>query len=454
SSVLSVRNLVIIIVRKAISIITCHHDNNENNYHASLGLCHHLDRYPSDVQKALFALRSGGEIAGPAQPSPSLTPAHWLVWIQPAQRHSSPLTLIHTAKPSNMSSEMSNEQMQNKIAAARRDAEGLKDRIKRKKDELADASLRGVAQSHTDALPRIGMKSRKVLKGHLAKIYAMHWSTDRRHLVSASQDGKLIIWDAYTTNKVHAIPLRSSWVMTCAYAPSGNYVACGGLDNICSVYNLSSRDGPTRVARELSGHSGYLSCCRFINDRRILTSSGDMTCMLWDVETGSKVTEFADHLGDVMSISINPTNQNVFVSGACDAFAKLWDIRTGKAVQTFAGHESDINAVQFFPDGQAFGTGSDDATCRLFDIRADREVNTYASDQILCGITSVAFSVSGRLLFAGYDDFECKVWDVLRGDRVGSLNGHENRVSCLGVSNDGMSLCTGSWDSTLKVWAW
>lgn len=222
------------------------------------------------------------------------------------------------------------------------------------------------------------MKSRKVLKGHLAKIYAMHWSTDRRHLVSASQDGKLIIWDAYTTNKVHAIPLRSSWVMTCAYAPSGNYVACGGLDNICSVYNLSSREGPTRVARELSGHSGYLSCCRFINDRRILTSSGDMTCMLWDVETGSKVTEFADHLGDVMSISINPTNQNVFVSGACDAFAKLWDIRTGKAVQTFAGHESDINAVQFFPDGQAFGTGSDDATCRLFDIRADREVNTYA----------------------------------------------------------------------------
>lgn len=207
----------------------------------------------------------------------------------------------------------------------------------------------------------------------------MHWSTDRRHLVSASQDGKLIIWDAYTTNKVHAIPLRSSWVMTCAYAPSGNYVACGGLDNICSVYNLSTRDGaPTRVARELSGHSGYLSCCRFINDRRILTSSGDMTCMLWDVETGMKVTEFADHLGDVMSISINPTNQNIFISGACDAFAKLWDVRTGRAVQTFAGHESDINAIQFFPDGNAFATGSDDATCRLFDVRADREMQNYS----------------------------------------------------------------------------
>jgi len=90
---------------------------------------------------------------------------------------------------------------------------------------------------------------------------------------------------------------------------SGNYVACGGLDNICSIYNLSAREGPTRVARELSGHSGYLSCCRFLSDRRILTSSGDMTCVLWDIETGSKLHDFADHLGDVMSLDINPIDQ-------------------------------------------------------------------------------------------------------------------------------------------------
>ncbi|KAF3930668.1 hypothetical protein ABW19_dt0207411 [Dactylella cylindrospora] len=242
--------------------------------------------------------------------------------------------------------------LQDRITAARREAEGLKEKIKRKKDELADADLRQLAKEQVEPLPRTLMKVRRTLKGHLAKIYS------------------------------------------------------------------------------------------------------DMTCMLWDIDTGARITDFADHLGDVMSLSINPTNSNIFVSGACDAFAKLWDIRTGKAVQTFAGHESDINAVQFFPDGNAFGTGSDDATCRLFDIRADRELNQYSSEQILCGITSVAFSVSGRLLFAGYDDFECKVWDVLRGEKVGVLSGHDNRVSCLGVSNDGISLCTGSWDSTLRVWAW
>jgi guanine nucleotide-binding protein G(I)/G(S)/G(T) subunit beta-1 len=84
-------------------------------------------------------------------------------------------------------------------------------------------------------------------------------------------------------------------------------------------------------------------------------------------------------------------------------------------------------------------------------LRADRELNQFTHDNILCGITSVAFSISGRLLFAGYDDFNCNVWDTLKAERVGVLTAHENRVSCLGVSSDGMALCTGSWDSMLKV---
>ena len=111
----------------------------------------------------------------------------------------------------------------------------------------------------------------------------------------------------------------------------------------------------------------------------------------------------------------------------------------------------DTSTDRFFPNGDAFATGSDDASCRLFDIRADRELISFTHDHILCGITSVAFSISGRLLFGGYDDWTCNVWDTLKGERVGVLTGHENRVSCLGVSTDGMALCTGSWDSTLKV---
>jgi guanine nucleotide-binding protein G(I)/G(S)/G(T) subunit beta-1 len=35
---------------------------------------------------------------------------------------------------------------------------------------------------------------------------------------------------------------------------------------------------------------------------------------------------------------------------------------------------------------------------------------------------------------------------------LGVLAGHDNRVSCLGVTEDGMAVATGSWDSFLKIW--
>ena len=77
-----------------------------------------------------------------------------------------------------------------------------------------------------------------------------------------------------------------------------------------------------RVSRELPGHTGYLSCCRFLDDAQIVTSSGDMTCALWDVETGQQMAVYAGHTGDVMSLSLSP-DYRTFVSGACDASAKL-----------------------------------------------------------------------------------------------------------------------------------
>lgn len=34
----------------------------------------------------------------------------------------------------------------------------------------------------------------------------------------------------------------------------------------------------------------------------------------------------------------------------------------------------------------------------------------------------------------------------------GILAGHDNRVSCLGVTENGMAVGTGSWDSFLRIW--
>lgn len=337
------------------------------------------------------------------------------------------------------------------IAKAKAETDGLKKALRKKKEELADTTLDEAADDVT-ALARGGFKVKRSLKGHLSKIYAMHWAKDLPYLVSASQDGKLIVWNAQTNNKLAAIPLKSSWVMTCAFSPSGKLIASGGLDNMCTISQFKMRDTSNKIVSELSGHSGYLSCCRFLNDEQILSSSGDATCILWDITKSTPITTYADHENDVMGIALWQ-EKNIFASCSCDTLVKIWDIRTPKCIQTFFGHEGDINAVQFFPDGNSVATGSDDGSLRLFDLRYDGQLCKYTHESISGGITSLDFSRSGRLLFAGYDDYNCCVWDTLRAERVVVLAAHTNRVSCVGVSSDGYALCTGSWDGNLKIWA-
>jgi len=319
-------------------------------------------------------------------------------------------------------------------------------------------------------------KLHRKLKGHFGKVYALHWAEcggadgmdGSSALVSASQDGKLIIWNAYSTNKTHAIPLRSSWVMTCAFEPTqGNLVACGGLDNLCSVYRVDGdfQHSSNPADKELVAHDGYLSCCRFIDTSSIVTSSGDSTCILWDIESLQAKTRFNDHTGDVMSVSICPNNSNVFCSGSCDASVKVWDSRIevdNACVMTFGEkrmhdeelcppHQSDINSVYFLSDGQSIATGSDDYMCALFDMRSYGCISNYHKDSILGGVTSVCASKTGRFIFAGYDDYNLRMWDTTEADQYETKQFHENRVSSVGMSPSGKAICTGSWDTLLHV---
>lgn len=342
-----------------------------------------------------------------------------------------------------------------KLEEAERESASLKAKIEANLSNAADVESLAAYTKDLPLIAKPNLRIRRTLKGHIAKIYALHWAEEKPHLVSGSQDGKLLIWDALTTNKLHAIPLRSSWVMTCSFSPSGAFVACGGLDNICSLYSLRPNESnqQIRVCRELNAHTGFLSCCRFLNDGKIVTSSGDQTCMLWDIEAGTKISDFRSHTGDVMYLALNK-DKNRFISAGCDMTTKAWDFNSPKCTHTFRGHESDINSVEFHPDGNSFVSGSDDASCRFFDFRSYRELNLFPDNTGEgAGITSVSFSASGRLLFTGCDNTVCQVWDSLKTEKLMTLQGHTNRVSCLSVGSEGNALCTGSWDNLLKIWA-
>jgi len=89
----------------------------------------------------------------------------------------------------------------NELEQLRQEAEHLKNAIREGRKAACDTSL-AQATGSMEPIGRIQMRTRRTLRGHLSKVYAMHWGHDSRNLVSASQDGKLIVWDSYSTNKV------------------------------------------------------------------------------------------------------------------------------------------------------------------------------------------------------------------------------------------------------------
>eukprot|EP01084_Bolivina_argentea_P096002 172580_1 len=303
--------------------------------------------------------------------------------------------------------------------------------------------------------PPASFKLRRKLPGHFGKIYALHWASNNEDIVSASQDGKLLVWNTASTNKKIAIPLRSAWVMTCAYSPQRQFVASGGLDNLCSVFNIKDSVGweVKQPYRELQQHEGYLSCCRFVDENQILTSSGDASCILWDIERQTPIRTFVEHNGDVESVAVWK-DKNIFVSGSIDATAKVWDYRTSNAaIATFKGHQTDINSVAWFPSGNAFVSGSDDSTCRLFDLKAHAQLNCYGGNDIYSTVTSVDFTKSGYYLIAGYDEEPfCLAWNTMTADKESQLE-HPTRASCLQTAPNGYSIATGCWDRILRIWA-
>jgi guanine nucleotide-binding protein G(I)/G(S)/G(T) subunit beta-1 len=333
---------------------------------------------------------------------------------------------------------------------AKKEIDALRQQIKKSAEDAVGGNTLAKACADVPAIPNVNIKLRRTLKGHLAKIYAMQWSETGPTLASASQDGKMIVWNAVTCLKMNAINLPSTWVMACGFSPSGEFVASGGLDNICSVWNLRNGN-PTKVSRELVGHDGFLSCCRFIDNGQIITSSGDHTCALWDIEQAQKIKDFKHHTHDVLNVALNP-EKTIFVSSSCDASAVAWDVRSGKATHIFEAHDKDVNTACFMSNGHTFATGSEDNTCRLFDLRSWGEINRYEG---ACPVNSLAFSASGRLLYAAYaDNNTCHVWDALKAEKKGSVSGHEagKRISCVGVSSDGNALCTAGWDAVMKIW--
>jgi len=188
--------------------------------------------------------------------------------------------------------------LKKKISQAQQEASELKEAIKQNRADKADTTLKDFAKGVPDIVePGRSVKCCRTLKGNLGKVYDVEWHTGTTQLVTCYQEGRILLWDPLTGNKLHSVLNASPWGMTCSISPSGKMIASGGLDNICSVFDITAEE--SKRLKEIQGHEGYLSQLRFVNDQQILMASGDGTMSLCEAETGKRIHEFTGHQADV-----------------------------------------------------------------------------------------------------------------------------------------------------------
>jgi len=101
---------------------------------------------------------------------------------------------------------MNNNNLQETIQKCRNEIEQLSEQLN--KDRVARMGAVDLIMCKEGvATPQCGnhkLRERKLLRGHFGKVYALQWCPGEGNddkLVSASQDGKLIVWNGLTSNK-------------------------------------------------------------------------------------------------------------------------------------------------------------------------------------------------------------------------------------------------------------
>lgn len=158
------------------------------------------------------------------------------------------------------------------------------------------------------------------------------------------------------------------------------------------------------------------------------------------------VTILEAHSGAAKSADFSP-NMPWLATGGADGRIRIWDLRDGAMIQEMAGY-GNVHTVRFSDDGSYLAAGSDRYVA-LWQTWDWTRVWRHNGDTHADGAMDIA---PGNDWIASGSGNTISILDFTTGGRNRSLSGHSNRIRALDISNDGLTIVTGSDDRTVRLW--
>jgi len=230
-----------------------------------------------------------------------------------------------------------------------------------------------------------------VCKGHKSAVVDLHWTTDGDHIVTASPDKTVRVWD----------------------------VQAGGIQ-----------------VKKWAEHQGFVNACSPARRGHPLFVSGsdDGTAKIWD-QRRKRSIHTCQETYQVTSVSFSDQTDLVFTAGL-ENVVKVWDMRKYEVLYELKGHSDTITGMSLSHDGNFLLTNAADDTLRVWDVRPfcsaqsrctrvlTGHVHTFEKNLLKC-----AWSKDDTKVTAGSGDALVNIWDVGTGSLLYKLPGHQGSVN-------------------------
>ncbi len=227
-------------------------------------------------------------------------------------------------------------------------------------------------------------KLKRSISGHEGAVTSVSFVDKPSSIISCSRDRTTRLWN--TTSKEEPVVLKhASEVRILTISVSSRKGASGARDGEVKVFSPSS----LKCIKNLQAHRSDISGILFIEDeKKIVTSSYNGECRVWDLSTYEIVETLAKKGPRIRSMASTPDGSFVFLGCHGGTILKISMENTKDQIEML-GHSDIVSTMSVNPSGKFLASGSWDRTLRIWSLDDFQEV---ASGKLVSGIASLAWS--------------------------------------------------------------
>ncbi|CAO3639284.1 unnamed protein product [Cunninghamella blakesleeana] len=245
---------------------------------------------------------------------------------------------------------------------------------------------------------------------HKDAVYCIYLDTSHHTVYSASRDKSIKEWYFHNSKAIlqHTFKDLHTSSIYCLYVNDRYIVSGSGDHNVVQLDRWSRKK-----IRTLRGHVDSVLNV-FMDQKRIFSASKDKSIKIWSSATGQLLKTLKGHTVAVNAIKVHHDH---LVSASGDHSVKLWNIITGECLHTFEGHERGVSCIDF--DGTYIISGSNDRNVIIWDIQGNQIRKFNAHNGLVRTLQlqpqHQIKNTPRVIVSAGYND-AINVWDFNTGD--------------------------------------